>query len=139
MTADKKEPGKRRGEWKKRRQTSRGVKEKLLEGLRDGEREMKKVRKKSIKAEEKKRERDSESSFIVGERVRWWWWGDVSPMAATHHSQLNDAIFFFLFPLLFCGRGWRGREFRPAPNLTGSYKVHNRPGGPVLLQGTVCM
>lgn len=56
MTADKKEPGKRRGEWKKRRQTSRGVKEKLLEGLRDGEREMKKVRKVSRQRRRKERE-----------------------------------------------------------------------------------
>ena len=47
-----------------------------------------------------------------GERKRE---GRMSPMAATHHSQLNDAVFFFFsFPpfsrFFFCGReGW-GRE-----------------------------
>lgn len=47
----------------------------------------------------------------------------MSPMAATHHSQLNDAIFFPLFPLLFRGRGWRG-VFQPASNQRGSNRVH---------------
>lgn len=47
----------------------------------------------------------------------------MSPMAATHHSPLNDAIFFPLFPLLFRGRGWRG-VFQPASNQRGSDRVH---------------
>lgn len=64
------------------------------------EREMKKGE--STKAKGKKKERQWKQ--LVGEERR----GGMSPMAATHHSQLNDAIFFPLFPLLFRGRGWGG-------------------------------
>lgn len=65
------------------------------------ERDMKKGESTKAKGE-KKRET---VKAVSGGRTRG---GGVSPMAATHHSQLNDAIFFPLFPLLFRGRGWRG-------------------------------
>lgn len=53
-------------------------------------------------------------------------------MAATHHSQLNDAIFFPLFPLLFRGRGWgvQGGGVQPASNQMGSNRVHVLQVGP---------
>lgn len=120
------------GEWKKRRQSNRGVKEKWLKGLRDGERGEKRERKVSRR---RKNGRDSESSWIAGERER----GGMSPMAATHHSQLNDAIFFPLFPLLFHGKGVEGEGVRPAPNQTGSYRVHMVQVGLSSTRGTVWM
>lgn len=42
-------------------------------------------------------------------------------MAATHHSQLNDAV-FFPSPASFL---WERREEGVLPNQTGSYRVHN--------------
>lgn len=55
-------------------------------------------------------------------------------MAATHHSLLNDAVFFsllllLLLPLLFCGSEGEDRVW-PAPYQTGSYRVHNLQVGP---------
>lgn len=73
----------------------------------------------------RRKKRDSESSWIVGERERE---GGMSPMAATHHSQLNDA-FFFLFPL-FCGRGKRGSSASVQSN--GVTQSSYRSGGNVL-------
>lgn len=53
-------------------------------------------------------------------------------MAATHHSQLNDAV-FFLLPLLFRGRG--GGSLAQS---NGVIQSSQPPGGTVLHQGNVC-
>lgn len=76
----------------------------------------------STKAKGKKKETVKAVSGGKSER------GGMSPMAATHHSQLNDAIFFPLFPLLFRGRGWGGVQ--PASNQMGSNRVHILQVGP---------
>lgn len=47
-------------------------------------------------------------------------------MAATHHSQLNDAV-FSPSPASF---PWERREEAVRPNQTGSYRVHNLQVGP---------
>lgn len=81
---------------------------------------MKKARERERKVlRRRKNRRDSGSSWIVGEKER----GGMSPMAATHHSQLNDAIFFPFLPS-FPWEGVEGEGVRPAPNQTGSYRVH---------------
>lgn len=89
---EKEEAKQQRGE----REMTRGV-----EGWRARERD-EKGREHQGKGEEK---RETVKAVSGGKSKRG---GGVSPMAATHHSQLNDAIFFPLFPLLFHGRGWGG-------------------------------
>lgn len=87
----------------------------------EGWRERWKKRERKVSRQRRRKKRDSESSWIVGERERGG--GGMSPMAATHHSQLNDAI-FFPFPASFPWERVEGEGVRPAPNQTGSYRVH---------------
>lgn len=61
--------------------------------MRDGERD-EKGREHQGKGEEK---RETVKAVRGGKNER----GGMSPMAATHHSQLNDAIFFPPFPASF--------------------------------------
>lgn len=50
-------------------------------------------------------------------------------MAATHHSQLNDAIFFPFSRFFSMGEAGRG-VFQPASNQRGSTRVHILQVGP---------
>lgn len=82
----------------------------------------------------RKNGRESESSWIVGERER----GGMSPMAATHHSQLNDAI-FFPFSRFFSMGGGGGGGSPSGAQSNGVIQSSHRPGGTVLHQRSVCV
>lgn len=82
------------------------------------EREVKKAREKSIKAMEKKKERQWKQLDSGGERKSVCVGGGCHPwLPLITHSLMT--LFFFLFPLLFHGRGWRGREFVRGPIKRG--------------------
>lgn len=80
--------------------------------------EVTKAREESIKAVKKKKKAERvKAEGREGERKREKE-GRMSPMAATHHSQLNDAVFFPPSPASFpWERG--GREFGPHPIKRG--------------------
>lgn len=84
---------------------------------------MNKAREKSIKAmakEKKRKESDSESGWIVEERERER--GGCHPwLPLITHSLMT--LFFFPFSRFF-SMG-EGEGVRPAPNQTGSFRVHN--------------
>lgn len=90
--------------------------------MRDGERDEKRER-----APSKGEEKGETVKAVRGGRRKE---GGMSPMAATHHSQLNDAIFFPLFPASFPWERLEGGCFQPASNQMGSNRVHILQVGP---------
>lgn len=88
------------------------------------EREMKKGESTKAKGEEKR-----ETVKAVRGREERKGGGGMSPMAATHHSQLNDAI-FFPFSRFFSMGEAGGGLFQPASNQIGSNRVHILQVGP---------
>lgn len=102
------------------------------------EREVDKAREKKVSRQwRRKKERGRETVKAVGswrrEKGRE---GRMSPMAATHHSQLNDAVFFLPSPASFL---WERGVGSSAGAQSNRVKQSSPPpGGTVLHQGNVC-
>lgn len=59
-------------------------------------------------------------------------------MAATHHSQLNDAVFFPSPASFSVGEKGGGGRSGPGAQSNGVIQSSHRPGGTVLHRGDVC-